>query len=228
MIINLISGNESASQKEQKFIDVIQDVAKEAELGVLDKLVLYQPLQNILQHPKVNNIISLNIEFIIEHLLSDDYQMPLPSGTNSLDRKTRVGKKVVWHPHGDYRNKKTITFGLRQYSQTINELERARKRYKQYERAQKEPEITNWIDLFMSKPLLFLATSINPAEWDIWFALVNRWRNFGKDKFRDKEPKVFVLAKNGEAHHIPEDKFNIIRCKTYPEGWDMLQSVFYN
>lgn len=228
MIINLIPGNGSARQKEKKFIDVIQDVAKKAELDVLDKLTPYHPLMNILQHPKVNNIISLNIEFIIEHLLSYDYHVMAHSGTKGLDRKTRVGDKVVWHPHGDYRNKKTITFGLRQYSQTINELERARIRFKQYERAQKEPEITNWIDLFMSKPLLFLATSINPAEWDIWFALVNRWRNFGKDKFRDKEPKVFVLAKNGEAHHIPEDKFNIIRCKTYPEGWDMLQSVFYN
>lgn len=226
MIINLIPGNEPARKKELKFIDVIQNVAQEAEQRVLENLTCYQELQSILQHSKVFHIISLNIEFIVEYLLYGNNDIPRPTGSTSLVRKTEINNKIVWHPHGDYKNKKTITFGLRQYSQTIKDLERARNRYKQYEIAGNEPVITSWVDLFMSKPLLFLGTSINPAEWDIWFAMVNRWRNFGKDKYREKEPKVFCLARDNEANHLPSKKFNIIKCKDYSEGWNMLQPVF--
>ncbi|MBS4058277.1 MAG: hypothetical protein KGZ82_13235 [Bacteroidales bacterium] len=151
------------------------------------------------------------------------------NGDKGIDRHfTFKGYKQLtsWHPHGDRKNKASITFGLRQYANLLKEVEDARSKFKLNEYTTTVIEPTSWVDLFMSKPLLFIGSSIDKAEWDIWLALVNRWRNYGRDDNKKHEKPVFVLTRHNCHTHLPPDKFVRLEAPSYDESWQRLMNVF--
>ena len=223
IIYNIIS-DEPAYKKELMFVDFLQNIVKEAESEVKTDLSVYKQLRDVLQHKSISNIISLNIEFIVEYLITNGRSNLKVSGEKGIDRRSIFNNKTIWHPHGDYQNKKSITFGLRHYSQLLGNVESARKRYKQHEVHETEFSIKTWVDLVMSKPLLFIGTSVDLAEWDIWLAIINRWRNFSAETNKKYEPPVFVLSKNNDHQHFPKNKFHFISGRDYNESWDILST----
>jgi len=192
LIINNINSHEPAYKKELMFIDLLREIVREAESEVKTDLTAYKQLANILRHKSISNIISLNIEFVVETLITNGLSDFKVTGEKGIDRRSQCRYKTVWHPHGDYNNKKSITFGLRHYAQLLGSVESSRQRYKQHKRLNTKPSIKTWVDLFMSKPLLFIGTSIDLVEWDIWLALINRWRNFSAESNKIFEPPVFA------------------------------------
>lgn len=192
----------------------------------------FAKLKSILKSPCVSDIVSLNVDLIIERLLLCHRPIPRVQGRGALARHRLITigktKKRIWHPHGDRVSYDSMQFGMRRYGLIISALELARKKFKSKERKTKkndnEPE--TWIDLFMSRPLLFLGTSIDQAEWDIWFGLLTRFRNFANTKTRAASLGCFVLTTQDEHVHLPRCWFTRLDAGSYPQGWDLLGNAF--
>ena len=116
----------------------------------------------------------------------------------------RCGGTRVWYPHGCTKVPSTIKTGARQYGTYIGALERARTLYKQRERvsvaqsgwaafaASVRESPRNWFELFMVSDLVFVGLSLGPDEWDLWWALHQRARNFARRP--EQRPRTFVLT----------------------------------
>ena len=107
-------------------------------------------------------------------------------------------------------------------------MESARKTYKKREKIGKDEEFETWLDPILSKrQLLVLGASLDPSEWDLWFALLCRWRNFARHDTEDWSPGTWVLSrKNDPKHrHLPTVYVERLECDSYPESWRSLQTV---
>lgn len=179
-----------------------------------------KPLSKIIRSPSVSDVISLNVDLLIERLYLNDKGMPSLFNRSKLDTEIGLVKQSsnllrcrelqchttgsslrVWHPHGDRLNRQSMAFGIWRYERLISQLVKARgeiKReenkvgYKSFqEMVANQPK--NWLELMMFRPLIFIGTSTDYAEWDIWFGLVARWRNFAKATNAEHLPPVWCL-----------------------------------
>ena len=67
------------------------------------------------------------------------------------------------------------------YAKAINWVDKARANFKARELKNEARPFQTWLDPFLSKQqIIFLGTSLDKAEWDIWFALLCRFRNFAR------------------------------------------------
>lgn len=170
----------------------------------------WTPLGAILRSRHVTDIISLNADLTVERLLRERPAGPLPradlrepaaagspAGRPFLSRcrtfqvpagALPAATRRVWHPHGDRSLRDSLVFGLWRYEQALRALSEARGHFKRDERqhgydalaCRIRDEPRNWLELIISRPLLFLGTSFDAAEWDLWYALISRWRNYRK------------------------------------------------
>jgi hypothetical protein len=102
------------------------------------------PLRNILAEPSITDVISLNLDLLLEKMVSG--RTHLSTGTSlyepSVARKYLIrrsggaGLLRVWHPHGDRSNKKTLSFGMWRYEQLLAPIGGARAYFKKAERDQ--------------------------------------------------------------------------------------------
>jgi hypothetical protein len=148
-----------------------------------------------------------------------------PIQTENISRHRLVSNKRIWHPHGDRLSASEMFFGLRRYSTELQVIEAARSKFKARERKNgfaKSVDTQTWPDLFFNKHLIFIGTSLSAAEWDIWFALVNRFRNFARKK--EHEPKTYVLTVSGDHEHLPK-QIQRLECPCYDVGWQWLVDI---
>lgn len=195
-----------------------------AESAVLSKRCSYEPLTSVMRAECVSNIVSLNFDLTIERLLLGSVaELPKPIGKTMIERRVEIGNCVIWHPHGDRRVSRGSCLGLREYALSSIAVESARSTFKQAERQRstRRSSPRTWIDLMMSSHLIFLGTSIDFSEWDIWFSLVNRWRNFAKRANRKHQPSTFVLTTGTQHAHLP-DQFTRLTAPNWGEGWKWL------
>lgn len=89
-----------------------------------------------------------------------------------------------WFPHGSILDKAKITLGTRNYAMRLKNLENLRGYSKSKETEEPKSGIsktqTSWYHQLTNNPVLILGADISTSELDIWFALVNRERNFAK------------------------------------------------
>lgn len=83
-----------------------------------------------------------------------------------------------WYPHGSIHDQDPITLGTREYAKRFQTIERLRK----HSKSEKENKPTSWYHQITHNPVLILGAHMSDNEWDIWFALVNRERNFAKNE----------------------------------------------
>lgn len=226
--------NEQANERNSAEFSKLQQTVIAAESEVLDHQCQYDLVKAVIAASCVENIISLNFDLTIEHLLLKSGE-PFPSvarddaETNIADhlgRRRKTGRCVIWHPHGDRESSEGSCIGLREYALRAKDLEDARDNYKKAERTKTfvASEPRTWIDLIMSTNVIFVGTSLDFSEWDIWFALVNRWRNYAKPDKKQYEPKTFVLT-TGDRHASLPNQFTRLSAPDYEQGWKWLGAV---
>ena len=237
-----VGSRRSGKQKRQSIrskalFKKLQANVKSAESAVLKRPDFYKLVKPILAADCVQHILSLNFDLTVEELLLsggsriglvvDPLKGNKPSpkkvgNVGQLGRRRKIGERVVWHPHGDRKSTFKRCVGLRDYALSIAALELGRRYYKQRERkkALNPNKIRDWVELMMSTHLIFLGTSIDRSEWDIWFALVNRWRN-GANK---PQHRTFVLTTGDEHEGLPS-QITRLSAPSYETGWAWLDAV---
>jgi hypothetical protein len=231
--LQLPQSNRQAQQTHKgEFVKVLRKL-EDAERIARKSLGDYENATRVLGSTSVNEIISLNFDLIAEHLIADLYGIDLKrggAGKSSTTRHRVIGRHRIWHPHGDRELAGSECIGLRQYGLNIAEIEVARKDFKKRENGNggKKRDLPmdpkTWIDIVLSNHLIFLGTSLGFAEWDIWFALVNRWRNYAKISNKNFEPKTFVLTTKNHHSRLPT-QFLRLDAPSYGRGWKRLGDI---
>lgn len=199
-----------------------------------------------------SDVVSFNFD---EVLLAEPWEwQPSPkpadfskTSTYALLRKSRTR---VWFPHGNVRYPKSIQLGQRNYGTFIDELEQARRAYKEQETALKEElfgraaepstdaqraqlwnehraRARNWLCVVMNAPLVFIGLGMGREEWPLWWLLNQRARNHAR---RAIERPVFVFMRRDEADRlrIAADlaNLNLLVFDSFDRGWQRLLDAF--
>jgi len=137
-----------------------------------------------------------------------------------------------WFPHGSILDEAKITLGTRNYAMRLQNLEKLRgysksKDIEERKNGNSKTE-TSWYHQLTHNPVLILGADISTSEWDIWFALVNRERNFAKGSNMDFKYPIFQMrdceCKNDAQHQWFEPLFE---GKKFDEQWKELQKLFH-
>jgi hypothetical protein len=190
---------------------------------------------------KVSDVISLNFDITAE-LLCTERLNTTESNTKKLSEFMSKEKKDFsitywevkseqddairfWYPHGSIHDSDKLTLGMREYTKRLETIERMRTRSKKKESSQEEP--TSWYHELTHNPVLILGASMEKDEWDIWFALVNRGRNFAKSENKRWEKPIFQMrdceCKRDHRHEWFEPLFTGM---DYQEQWEELEKLF--
>lgn len=192
-------------------------------------------LQGLLQSGRVTDVISLNVDLVLEHWIQMTFNsrlLPRVQGSQNAHRRRvfKIGGDLItfWYPHGDIDSPTNLQFSLSHYAKSLDWMESARKTYKEREKIGKDEEFETWLDPILSKrQLLVLGASLDPSEWDLWFALLCRWRNFARRDAEDWYPGTWVLTRKNESkhQHLPKGYVERLECDSYPESWQALLNV---
>jgi hypothetical protein len=233
--------DDAAQKRETKHFTKLCATVTTAEAAVLELLDSYEPVQRVLSSSLAEHVISLNFDLVAERLHCPDFDPTRDSNLGQpanglLTHYYSAHGKRFWHPHGDRNTKDAGCLGIRQYAISQAKLEDARKNFKDKEsklnrkdgrpRDYKSMTTETWIDLMMISHLVFLGTSLSFNEWDIWFALVNRWRNYAKPENKKYEPKTFVLT-TGKHHKYLPSQFLRLNAPRYEDGWKWLGDMLH-
>ena len=192
-------------------------------------------LQGLLQSGRVTDVISLNVDLVLEHWIQRTFNsrsLPRVQGSQNAHRRRvfKIGEEQIrfWYPHGDIDSPTNLQFSLSHYAKSLGWMESARQAYKKREKIGKDEEFETWLDPILSKrQLLVLGASLDPSEWDLWFALLCRWRNFARLDAEDWYPGTWVLTRKNESkhQHLPKGYVERLECESYPESWQALLNV---
>lgn len=155
-----------------------------------------EPIFEILDSGKVSDVISLNLDLVLERLYAARHGCNLKvHGKGRLNRfrdiESRDGNSVrFWHPHGDTDSLGTMMMGMWEYQKQLPQL---RRRFNQLKSRERLSESKNhvldnsrsgmaWLDSMIYQPVIFAGTSLDSAEWDLWFSILMRWRNRGRSE----------------------------------------------
>jgi len=221
------SSDLSARETEIKYLKLASDKIQKLEECALTQSQAYEPLVALCGSNLVSDIISLNIDLVCESLLLANKKIPDPKHIENIKRHRMIAGRRIWHPHGDWQTPQNIHLSLREYSKSLAQVEKHRENFKARERTNADftqNSSRSWVDLFQQCHLIFIGTSVSPSEYDLWFALINRFRNFAKKENKLHEPKTFVLTKPCDHGHFPS---NILRLEeaSYCLAWNRIVKV---
>jgi hypothetical protein len=187
---------------------------------------------------KVSDVVSLNFDTTAEMLCckeakkkasdlkysafksekNEDFKMPYWEVEFNKDEKIRF-----WYPHGSVHNKETITLGTREYSKRFQTIERLRK----HSKSDKENKPTSWYHELTHNPILILGAHMSKDEWDIWFAIVNRERNFAKSDNQQFKNPIFQMREcECQRDHRHEWFQPLFTGMKFHEQWRKLEELF--
>jgi hypothetical protein len=194
--------------------------------------------KGIFNPKKVSDVISLNFDTTAEVICCELAKTKEPicnhskfSSTNNEDLKIPYwevsfpenGSIRFWHPHGSMQDKENLTLGIREYSKRIQTIERLRN----YSKVENQKDKTSWYSQLIHNPVLILGAEMSKDEWDLWFALVNRERNFAKKENQAYKNPIFQMreceCKNDAQHQWFEPLFTGM---TFDEQWKELEKLF--
>jgi len=233
------------SQDEQAAFKIEKEILKE----VLKKIKNYQnetiknsnviyPL-NIFNSDYVSDVISLNFDLVPELLLANSKKTKVNNLHEHKNKKSiihstrhRIIKGInFWHPHGDVDKYDSLILGTRKYGLHINKIEKLRMRSKH----QKKPDNyqKSWYDVLTHNPVIILGADISDMEWDIWNAIVDRERNFGKKKNSKKYKFPIFQMRTLSSESQNKAKSNEIWFKplfdenlSFKKQWNKLETLF--
>lgn len=190
---------------------------------------------------KVSDIISLNFDTLAEELCCSILSGNMPAESKKsifnssenkrfeipyLEVKSSTEKSIrFWYPHGSIHEPGLLKLGTREYSNHLIQVERLRKYSKMKEKNSSDIIDTSWYHQIIVNPVLILGAELSNAEWDIWFALVNRERNFS----RKQEHKFQVFQMIGKREKLGHKKGWIEPLFTemdFREQWEELEKLF--
>ena len=241
--------NKMAHEKEGQLHKTVQSMLADAQKILYSDAIPskgYESISQLITSSEISDIVSLNLDLGVEEILrglnfkKDKHRVNCsPESNAKIVRHTHFTypsngedeiKKCIWYPHGNVENLKSMVFGVRQYALGLDLVESMRRRFKAGEsRNEKNLTQVGWAGLFFDRPLLIAGASLSHSEWDIWFALTSRWRNYSKDKNKRHQPPVYFLTT--PQHHktlvdMPEFNFWRLEAPSYPTGWKWLSEAF--
>ena len=191
----------------------------------------------------ISDVINLNFDLVAEGLFTDVKKIKPQFTEYKQNIINKVKKPILstlyfeandirfWHPHGSVKKSDTILLGLRSYFKNTQDIEVLRSQYKA--KTKKEinlkKEDLNWFDLLTIRPVIICGASLSTAEWDIWLALVSRYRNYAN--YSKNENPIFMMhgydTKNSIAINNVNN-FNPISNKklSYSEEWQLIEKLF--
>lgn len=238
--------------QQEKLRSVVKQYQNVISKSISNNVKIKQ-LKSILKSPYVTDVISLNIDLVLELLLAEKIPCVKSGKISTLERRREIKRECVqselhndklrvWHPHGDISNADSLAFGLWRYEKLIHPLKDARANIKKIERekgfdcmrqiAIESPE--NWFQLMMFRPLVIIGTSLDDAEWDIWYALLSRWRNFAKSENKKYESPIWYLTtekeykKNALNQRFPNDRVEFLLADDWDTAWKWLADILSN
>ena len=136
-----------------------------------------------------------------------------------------------WFPHGSILDEAKITLGTRKYAMRIQNLEKLRGYSKSKEREVRKSgnskSETSWYHQLTHNPVLVLGADISTSEWDIWFALVNRERNFAKGSNLDFKYPIFQMRECESNIKAQSSWFKPLSTGLkYDQQWSELEKIF--
>lgn len=231
--INGPNENLIASKIEDQCLKCIQSELAEVQEMVVKYYHNEVPLW-LFNSKIVSDVISLNFDLIPETLLSKRKRPPRSQlkdepgfkGDVNITRHRAVNGVRFWHPHGDIASYKSIILSLRKYANLLPQVESLRKNFKAFNEKQRKYEAFTWYTALTVRPVLVVGASISQLEWDLWFALANRRRNFAKPDNKKHELPIFKMT--GPCETLDKNWFSelTIRKETYPRQWEQLQVLF--
>ena len=218
--INLseIYGNNQAGKKENLVLSQIANILKSAQKSIIENSADNYP-SYIFNPYLVSDIISLNFDTTAENIFKiryPDYKkekgfvkiennssqknlrnINIHQTTRFVSYEDKGNKVTFWYPHGSVVKPTSIILGTRKYSSHISSIERLRINSKSDSKKN-----DTWYDALVHNPVLILGASISSDEWDLWTAILNRERNFGKAKNKRYWCPMFQMRSN--QGKIPE------------------------
>lgn len=228
--------DEKASFEIEKKIlkDVVNKINNYQNQTIKNSNLIY-PL-SIFNSDYVSDVISLNFDLVPELLLVNDKKTKVDNlhvhkNKKSIIHSTRhrvINGINFWHPHGDVEKHDSLILGTRKYGLHINKIEKLRMRSKHQKKTDNYQK--SWYDVLTHNPVIILGADISDMEWDIWNAIVNRERNFGKKEnsgnFR------YPIFQMRELSSENQNKSNEIWFKTlfnenlsFDEQWNKLETL---
>jgi len=187
---------------------------------------------------KVSDVVSLNFDTTAETLCrieakqeasdlkysafksekNEELKIPYWEVEFKKDEKIRF-----WYPHGTVYDKETITLGTREYSKRFQTIERLRK----HSKSNDKNKPTSWYHELTHNPILILGAHMSKDEWDIWFALVNRDRNFAKSENQQFKYPVFQMRECECQQDYRHEWFQpLFTGMKFDKQWRKLEELF--
>ena len=223
--------------------DILKNVVmkiKGAQSKVLKRKDINYPIE-IFNSNFVSDVISLNFDLIPELLLNNNKKTKVNNLHELKNKKSiihstrhRVIKGInFWHPHGDLDKYDSLILGSRKYGLHINKIENLRKRSKHQNKPDNYQK--SWYDVLTHNPVIILGADISDMEWDIWNAIVNRERNYGKkENNKIHRYPIFQMRILGSENQT-KTKSNEIWFKplfeenlSFTDQWNELVTLFKN
>ena len=229
--------SEAAHEIEKELLKNVVSKIETFQNNTLGQNDIIYPL-SIFNNEYVSDVISLNFDIIPELLINHNKITKVQNLYKQKNKKTiihstrhRVVKGInFWHPHGDIKKFDSLILGARKYGLHINKIEKLRERSKQ----QKKPDNyqKSWYDLLTRNPIIILGADISDMEWDIWNAIVNRERNFGKKENSEKYKFPIFQMRTLSSENQTITKSNEIWFKplfeenlSFEEQWNKLETL---
>lgn len=243
-LANQATDDQAAKRLEEEQGALAQRLQRDAESVFLFDWRPPEALHELLLSGVVTDVISLNVDLVLEHWLANKLSIELPEAhhrntkeptnkgnLNSI--RAREFKKPVsgegvrfWYPHGDVSKPSSLQFGLSDYAKSLNWMKIAREKFKASERSDWEGQkFVTWLDpLLSTRQVLILGASLDPADWDLWFALLCRWRNFARHETADWYPVTKILSSTSDKrhNHVPLGYVERLESETYNSAWQCL------
>lgn len=222
-------------------------------------------LEELLLSGKVKDVISLNVDLVLEKWLVNydsnnvasnkkrpSKKIPKACNASTVEGKVKNNQGELnrsrqrqftikvneeehsitfWYPHGDSQNYESLQFSMNDYAASLGWMDQARQAFKQRERAEnfcyENLSFETWLDPFLTKKqILILGSSLDKAEWDIWGALLYRFRNFTRHEVEDWYPTTKILTCKDHHAHVPDSYIEKIQGCTYEAAWCKLQNEY--
>lgn len=239
--LDLDSEGEDSSQIEERVSKILCHDIKCAQKKSVDFYKEKYPIQ-IFNPEKISDVISLNFDTLAEELCCTIFScnaIPAEKKTSKFDsskneeieipywevKSSELKSIRFWYPHGSTHDPSLLKLGTREYSKCLSQVERLRKHSKKKEKESSDVIDTSWYHQLIVNPVLILGAELSNAEWDIWFALVNRERNFSRNQqhkfqiFQMVEKKKTLGQKRGWIEPMFTDM-------NFTDQWKELEKLF--
>lgn len=194
----------------------------------------------------VSDVVSLNFDTLALELCAERAGVeitssePIPFSYNGKKLKQVFYYEVkfsnnqsirFWFPHGSILDKAKVTLGSRNYSLRLSTVEKLRFYSKSKDREERQNDIfnteTSWYHQLTHNPVLILGADMSTSEWDIWFALVNRERNFSKRSTMGIKYPIFQMRECESNYKVQSSWFKpLFTGVKFEKQWSELEKIF--